>query len=338
MWKAVPRSLPILGAATSAVRSSPRSVRVSLTDRCDLACLYCRPSRSDEKLPERLSWEALAGVIEGLFHTGIRRVRFTGGEPLLSPHAVRAVAHACSIGFTDLALTTNGTRLAELAPALREAGLERLTLSLDSLDEARFWRMTRGGKLRRVLDGLEAALAVGFDEIKINCVVLRGENDAELESITLWAWSLGLVPRFIEVMPIAEGAKLVPDRLVPASEMRERLAHLLRSDEPVRDPERGPAKYVASRDDPRRRVGFITGTSDTYCEGCDRLRVSAGGMIRPCLASDAGVAIESTSRAVEPEELAALVERAWALKPDGRVFRGCTEPGAARLSMRAIGG
>ncbi len=331
------RSLPILAATAPAVRSPPRSVRVSLTDRCDLACLYCRPSRSDEKLPERLTWEALSGVIEGLFHAGIRRIRFTGGEPLLSPYAVRAVAHAQSLGFSDLALTTNGTRLAELASALRAAGLERLTLSLDSLDEARFWRMTRGGKLGRVLAGLEAARRASFDEIKINCVVLRGENDTELESITLWAWDLGLVPRFIEVMPIAEGAKVV-DRLVPASEMRERLAHLLRADEAVRDPNRGPAKYVASRSDPERRVGFITGTSDTYCDGCDRLRVSAAGVLRPCLASDAGVAVESTSEAPSPGEFAELVERAWALKPDGSVFRGCTEPGAARLSMRAIGG
>jgi cyclic pyranopterin phosphate synthase len=313
-------------------------VRISLTDRCDLACLYCRPSRKDEKLPEHLSWEALAGVIEGLFHTGIRRMRFTGGEPLLSPYAVRAVEHARNLGVSDLALTTNGTKLAELAAPLRAAGLRRLTLSLDSLDDARFARMTRGGKLRRVLAGLDAARRVGFDEIKLNCVVLRGENDAELEDLTLWAWSLGLVPRFIEVMPIAEGAKLVDEHLVPAREMRERLSHLLLPEEAIRDPERGPAKYVASRHDSGLRVGFITGTTDTYCEGCDRLRVSAAGMLRPCLASDAGVAVESMSLAAEPGAIAELVERAWALKPDGRVFRGCTEPEAARVSMRAIGG
>jgi cyclic pyranopterin phosphate synthase len=285
-----------------------------------------------------MSFEALAGVIEGLVHAGVRRMRFTGGEPLLSPHAVRAVALARQLGVSDIALTTNGTRLAELAAPLREAGLERLTMSLDSLDELRFARMTRGGKLRRVLEGLDAARRVGFDEIKINCVVLRGENDAELESIVHWAWSLGLVPRFIEVMPIAEGAKFVPDRLVSAAEMRQCLAHLLVADEPVRDPDRGPAKYVTSRHDARQRVGFITGTTDTYCESCDRLRVSAAGMLRPCLASEAGVSVESTSQAAAPTEIVRLVERAWALKPDGRVFRGCTEPEAARLSMRAIGG
>jgi cyclic pyranopterin phosphate synthase len=265
-------------------------------------------------------------------------MRFTGGEPLLAPHAVRAVAFARDLGVPDIALTTNGTRLAELALPLRAAGLKRLTLSLDSLDELRFARMTRGGKLRRVLEGLDEARRVGFDEIKINCVVLRGENDAELESITRWAWSLGLVPRFIEVMPIGEGAKLVPDRLVSAAEMRRRLAHLLLSDEPERDPDRGPAKYVSSRDDARYRVGFITGTTDTYCDSCDRLRVSAAGVLRPCLASEAGVAVESRSLAAAPPEIARLVERAWALKPDGSVFRGCTEPEAAGLSMRAIGG
>ena len=331
------RSLPLINTSAAPARTAPRSVRISLTDRCDLACVYCRPSRKDERLPEHLSWDALAGVIEGLFHAGIDRMRFTGGEPLLSPHAVRAVAHAHGLGVSDLALTTNGTRLAELAPALRAAGLGRLTLSLDSLDETRFARITRGGNLRRVLAGLEAARAVGFDEIKINCVVLRGENDAELESILLWAWGLGLVPRFIEVMPIAEGAKLVPEKLVPAATMRERLSHLLSPDEAVRDPNRGPAKYVRSADG-RHRVGFITGTTDTYCEGCDRLRVSAAGVLRPCLASDAGVAVENLSVKEKPAAIAELVERAWALKPDGRVFRGCTEPEAAGLSMRAIGG
>ena len=289
-------------------------------------------------LAERLSWEALASIIDGLVRAGIRRIRFTGGEPLLSPYVVQAVARAHAIGVSDLALTTNGTKLSTLALPLRAAGLGRLTLSLDSLDEARFARMTRGGKLGRVLEGLSAARQVGFDEIKINCVVLRGENDDELEAITLWAWGLGLVPRFIEVMPIAEGAKLVRDHLVPAREMRERLSPLLLPDEARTDPDRGPAKYVASRHNPRLRVGFITGTTDTYCESCDRLRVSSAGVFRPCLASDAGVALESTSQAVESDGINDLVERAWALKPDGRVFRGCTEPGAAKLSMRAIGG
>jgi cyclic pyranopterin phosphate synthase len=328
----VSRSLPVIA------KLPPRSVRVSLTDRCDLACVYCRPSRSDGYELDRLDLPAIRTMLQGLIAAGVRRVRFTGGEPLLSPHVVEAVRHAAELGADDIALTTNGTRLERLAEPLRTAGLRRLTLSLDSLDPARFERITRGGRLHRVLEGLAAARSVGFDEIMINCVVLRGENDVELVAITLWAWNLGLVPRFFEVMPIAEGAKLVRDHLVPAREMRERLPPLRLPDEARTDPDRGPAKNVASRHDPGLRVGFITGTTDTYCESCDRLRVSSAGVFRPCLASDAGLAVDSTSQAVEPQAVVDLVERAWALKPDGRVFRGCTEPGAAELSMRAIGG
>ncbi len=337
------RFLPIFGeleraAAAEVSATSPSSVRISLTDRCDLACVYCRPSRSDGYLPDRLDEPALHTLIQGLLLAGVRRIRFTGGEPLLSPHVVGAVARAAELGADDIALTTNGTRLTKLARPLREAGLRRLTLSLDSLDPERFERITRGGKLERVLDGLAAARAVGFDEIKLNTVVLRGENDDELERMTLFAWKHGLVPRFIEVMPIAEGARIVAERLVPAAEILERLAPLLSDARPAVDPERGPAKYVASRHDPKLRVGVITGTTDTYCKGCDRLRVSATGVLRPCLATDRGVGAAVAARAGDPALIARTVAEAWKLKPDGDVWKGCTEPSAGSVSMRAIGG
>src|SRR5258708_2708773 len=199
---------------TMAERPAPRSVRLSLTDRCDLACLYCRPSRSDGYLEQRLGDDAWRAMIAGLVRSGVRRVRITGGEPLLHPRVVEMVAHLASVGLDDLALTTNGTRLERLARPLRDAGLRRLTVSLDSLDAARFARITRGGKLAQVLAGIEAARAARFEELKINTVVLRGENDDELEAITLWAWELGMLPRFIEVMRIGEGARLPPASLV----------------------------------------------------------------------------------------------------------------------------
>lgn len=332
------RFLPILERQRVPPAVAPQSVRVSLTDRCDLACVYCRPSRHDGRLQDRLDLAAVKTMLDGLVLAGVRRFRFTGGEPLLSPHVVAAIAHAKSLGAEDIALTTNGTRLTELAAPLRSAGLMRLTLSLDSLDPARFERITRGGKLERVLAGLAAARAVGFDEIKLNCVVLRGENDGELEQLTLFAWKHGLVPRFIEVMAIGEGAKIVGERLVPAAEMLERLAPLLEPARPQVDPDRGPAKYVRSRRDPGLRVGFITGTTDTFCDGCDRLRVSANGMVRPCLAKDDGVSGASAASAGDPESVLHAVREAWLLKPDGREWRGCTEPSAEHLSMRAIGG
>jgi len=339
----VSRFLPILGALESAAgasitKTAPASVRISLTDRCDLACVYCRPSRTDGYLPDRLDEPALHTLIEGLLLAGVRRVRFTGGEPLLSPHVVGAIARAKALGAEDIALTTNGTRLAKLAAPLRDAGLARLTLSLDSLDAARFERITRGGNLARVLEGLAEARRVGFDEIKLNTVVLRGENDDELERITLFAWKHGLIPRFIEVMPIAEGAKVVGKHLVPAREILERLSPLLATEAPLVDPERGPAKYVHARRDRSLRVGVISGTTDTYCAGCDRLRVSATGVLRPCLATERGVSASAAARDGSAESIARAVAEAWTMKPDGETWRGCTEDTAKSVSMRAIGG
>jgi len=316
----------------------PRSVRVSLTDRCDLACVYCRPSRNDGYLEERLDDKSWRFVMQALHVAGVRRVRITGGEPLIHPRVVERVAFVASLGFEDIALTTNGTQLERLAGPLRAAGLERLTISLDSLDPQRFARITRGGALAQVLLGIDAARRVGFHELKINCVVLRGENDDELPSLTRWAWSLGITPRFIELMPIAEGANIVGTHLVTAREMRERLAPLIETHEAVVDPDRGPAKYVRAKHDHRLRIGFITGTSDTFCDSCDRLRVAADGMLRPCLATDVGVSAKGPAEAGESGALATAIDEAWRLKPDGKVWKGCTEPTAAHVSMRAIGG
>jgi len=287
---------------------------------------------------DRLDLPAIRTLLEGLLTAGVRRVRFTGGEPLLSAHVVEAVRQAASLGADDIALTTNGTRLEKLAVPLRQAGLRRLTLSLDSLDPVRFARITRGGRLDRVLAGLAAARAAGFEEIKLNTVVLRGENDDELERLTLFAWKHGLIPRFIEVMPIAEGAAIAAERLVPAAEVLERLSPLLVAEPAERDPDRGPAKYVRSRFDARLRVGVISGTTATFCDGCDRLRVSASGTLRPCLATDRGVPAAAAAQAGEVRGVAQAVVEAWALKPDGRTWKGCTEPTAKDVSMRAIGG
>jgi GTP 3',8-cyclase len=303
-----------------------------------MACIYCRPSRNDGYLEERLDEAGWRAMMSGLVASGVRRVRITGGEPLLYPRVVEMVAYAASLGIDDLALTTNGTKLVKLARPLADAGLQRLTVSLDSLDAARFRRITRGGDLGRVLGGIEAARGAGFKEIKINCVVLRGENDDELPLLTRWAWDRGITPRFIELMPIAEGAAIVGTHFVAASEMRERLASLIEPDEARVDADRGPAKYVHARSDHRLRVGFITGTSDTFCNACDRLRVAADGILRPCLATDTGVSAKSVAEAGDGASIVEAIRRAWELKPDGTVWKGCTEETAAKVSMRAIGG
>jgi cyclic pyranopterin phosphate synthase len=337
--------LPIYGAlrakpSPTLEQTSPRSVRLSVTDRCDMACVYCRPSLRDGYLPaaDRLDvdhWEAL---VAGLMKAGIRRVRITGGEPLLFRNLTEVIARLRALGVEDLALTTNGSRLEGKAHELREAGLQRITISLDSLEAERFWRLTRGGDLAAVLRGIDAALAAGFDEVKTNTVVLRGENDHELPHITTWAWAKGITPRFIEVMGVGEGARIWRDKLVTVDEQRARLAHLLADRPGVRDRDRGPSKYVPARDGSARRVGFITGSSDTYCEGCDRLRVTSDGVLRPCLATNDGVDVADDLRqGADAPRIAERLRQAWTMKPDGR-WKGCTEETARTVNMRATGG
>lgn len=334
----LPREAGAVPARSAGSAPPPRSVRVSVTDRCDFACTYCRPSHHDGYVDGRLRVPVWRTMFEGLRKAGVRRVRLTGGEPLIHPEIVAIVAELAAIGFDDIALTTNASQLARLAAPLKAAGLHRLNISIDTLDPGRFRDVTRGGDLGKVLAGIDAALAVGFAPIKLNTVVLRGVNDDELEAMLLWAWERRMLPRFLEVMPIAEGARLVKEHLVTVAEMRARLAHHLVAEEARVDPGLGPAKYVASRRDPSLRAGFISGTSDTYCETCDRLRVSSQGTLRPCLATDDGVDASAEARAGDLAGITQRIAEAWTKKPDGQVWKGCTEDTAARVSMRAIGG
>ncbi len=333
------RLLPVIDArARPFERVSPRSVRISVTDRCDFACTYCRPSRDDGYEDHRLDLAAWDALVDGLVQAGVVRFRLTGGEPLVHPRAVDLVRLIADKGVSDLALTTNASQLARLARPLRDAGLHRINVSIDTLDAERFTRLTRGGRLADVLRGIDAALDAGFAPIKLNTVVLRGENDDELGALCDFAWARGMVPRFLEVMPIAEGAALSRTHLVTVHEMRERLVPWLADGALAVEPDRGPARYVAARHDPSKRVGFISGTSDTYCGTCDRLRVSSTGVLRPCLATDDGVDVAGLLRAGDAAAVPAKVGEAWDLKPDGLTFKGCTEPSAAGVSMRAIGG
>lgn len=332
-------ALPVLPSARAAASAPPRSVRLSLTDRCDLACVYCRPDRRDGYLrPEaRLDLAAWKTMVSGLVAAGVRRVRLTGGEPLLHPDVIDVVRFLGDLHLEDLALTTNATRLAGLAVPLREAGLRRLNVSLDSLDAARFARLTRGGRLADVLAGVEAACSAGYDEIKLNAVVVKDENESELEALVRWSWERGVVPRFLEIMAVGEGARM-QDRLVTVAEMRARLGDVLAPGVAVPEAERGPARYVAARHDPARRVGFIAGTSDTFCAGCDRLRVASDGVLRPCLATNDGVAAAAPARQGDVRAVRLAVASAWTKKPDGTAWKGCTEPTAADVSIRGIGG
>ncbi len=364
----MPLHLPVLGSAPPRAvsplrpaapshdapaieRAGPRAVRISITDRCDLACIYCRPHRRDGYLPaeRRIDARYWATLVEGLARRGVTRVRITGGEPLVHPDVVEIVRAVARVpGVDDVALTTNATLLSELAAPLRDAGLARVNVSIDSLDPIRFSRFTRGGRLDVVLAGLEAARAAGFEELKTNTVVVgphedpheRDEddlrNDDELVAITRWAWSIGATPRFLERMKVGEGARL-RHRIVSYGAMRARLAELLVDGIATRDEARGPAVYVDARE-PGKRIGFITGSTDTFCDGCDRLRATSDGRLRPCLATNDAVDVSSAIRDGDLEGIATGLDEAWKMKPDGVVWKGCTEETAAAVDMRATGG
>lgn len=261
---------------------------------------------------ELLSFEEIARLVRLFRGLGVETVRLTGGEPLLRRGLAELISMIRAEGIDDLALTTNATLLERQAEALHRAGLTRLNVSLDSLNPETFADITRGGDLRRVLRGLEAARAVGIRPIKLNTVVMRGQNDHELPALVDFAFEHGFVPRFIELMPLGTGAgaALGAARVVSVAEMKRRLAdRLLPASEPelAAMPGRGPATYVDAQGGAGRRVGFIGAVTENFCERCNRVRVTAQGQIRACLASPEGLSLRDLLRREESDEALLLV-------------------------------
>ena len=313
-------------------------LRASITDRCSMSCVYCMPTGGEgvhARRPELLSFEEITRLVSLFARHGIRRVRLTGGEPLVRRDAVELVRRIAEAGVGEIAMTTNGARLGTLARPLREAGLGSVNVSVDSLDGARFAEITRGGLLYEVLAGIDAALEVGL-EVKINCVALGGVNDGELGAIVDWAWSLGIVPRFIELMPIGEAAGLPPERFVPAARIVEALGDRVEAGPAETVADRGPARYLGG---PGGRVGIITAVSDEFCAGCNRIRLTSHGSLRACLASRRAVSLRDRLRAgATDRELvwAALVSLGG--KADGHAFADAGDREHARVGMSLVGG
>lgn len=317
-------------------------LRLSLTDRCDLACVYCMPPGGEPEhalRPELLSFEEVVRVVSLFVQGGVRRVRFTGGEPLVRKDVVRLVAMVrAATELDELVMTTNATRLAELAEPLAKAGLDGVNVSIDSLDPDRFREITRGGELGPVLAGIHAARAAGL-EVKLNAVALGGVNDDEVGRLVDWAWELGVTPRFIELMPLGEAASLPRERFLSAAEILERLGDRVDGESARRgDPGRGPARYVgASRGG--RRVGFITAVSDEFCGACNRVRVSAMGDLRACLADRRAVSLRDGIRAgLSDAELAWAIHWALGTKEAGHRFTDASADEHTRVGMSLIGG
>ncbi len=302
-------------------------LRVSITDRCNLRCVYCMPP---EGVPPRrrediLSLEQITSVVAAAAAVGFRRVRLTGGEPLVRRGVIELVEKLAALpGIEEVAMTTNAVLLGRYAGELAAAGLKRVNISLDSMRPERFRRMTRLGELGSVWHGIAAAERAGLTPIKINVVVVRGVNDDEIANIAALTLEHPWHVRFIEVMPIAgaedwgQGMPTAADRLVPVAEMIERLSGLGRlavDDGPCGA---GPARYYRL---PAAlgSLGFISPISEHFCENCNRLRLTADGWLRTCLFSDAGVYLKPALDAGETNgRLSILFEQAVALKPQAR--------------------
>ncbi len=263
-------------------------LRVSVTDRCNLRCVYCMPEAGLPWIakPDILTYEEIASIVRAAASIGVRSIRLTGGEPLIRRDLERLVAMIAAIpGIDDIALSTNAMRLADQAPALRAAGLGRVNISLDTLQEERFTAIARRPGLNRVLAGIEAAIAAGLTPVKINCVVMRGANDDELEAFAELTRERAVHIRFIEVMPVTENVELQKDAWVSSDEVLARLG-ALGALSPVPNPHgNGPARTFAYDGAPGT-VGVISPLAHDYCETCNRVRLSADGRLKLCLFGD----------------------------------------------------
>lgn len=275
-------------------------LRVSVTDRCNLRCVYCMPDEGIEKRPhaDMLRYEELALVIRAAAELGICKVRLTGGEPLARlglPGFVRMVA--AIPGIDDLSMTTNGTLLARHAAALADAGLHRVNISLDTLRADRFEQITRRGRLGDVWAGITAAKASGLIPIKLNMVVIRGLNDDEVIDFARRTATDGWHVRYIEWMPVGANSNWAGNGVVPIPEIRRRIEAELGPLEPVHGPMgNGPARYYRLPGT-QGTVGFIGALSEHFCDTCNRLRLTADGRLRPCLMNAHEIDLSATLRA-----------------------------------------
>ncbi len=298
-------------------------LRISITDRCNFRCLYCMPEEGMEWLDrsDLLSFEEIERITRILVERcGVTSVRLTGGEPTVRARLPLLVEKIARLGV-DLAMTTNGATLALIAGDLRRAGLERINISIDSLDPERFRRLTQRDELGRVLDGIEAAVAAGFSPVKLNVVLMRGINDDEVVDFLRFGRERGVTVRFIEFMPLDAQGEWSADRVVPYAEILDRAAEHFDFDPVSRGHE--PAERFRYRDG-QGEFGVIASVTQPFCESCDRMRLSAEGQLRNCLFATEHVDLRTILRngGSDDDLIAAIageVERKWAGHAIGQV-------------------
>jgi len=297
-------------------------LRLSLTDRCDLRCFYCMAEHM-VFLPRKdlLSLEELGQVADAFIGRGVRKIRLTGGEPLVRKGFLTLVEHLSghlSAGRLDeIALTTNATQLHRFAEPLKSLGVKRINVSLDSLDPLAFNRITRGGNITRVLEGIDAGLEAGL-KLKINTVALKNDNADDIPAMIEWAHGRGMDMTLIEVMPMGDIGTDRTNQYIPLTEIRENLEQkwtLHNTDETTG----GPSRYVRISET-GGRLGFISPLSQNFCAGCNRVRVTCTGKLYMCLGQNDHVDLRATLRTGGPEALNAALDKAMLGKPERHNF------------------
>ncbi|MDH5396467.1 MAG: GTP 3',8-cyclase MoaA [Gammaproteobacteria bacterium] len=309
-------------------------LRLSVTDRCDLRCHYCMPEGfKDFGEPEDwLTFDEIERVIRVFGELGTKRIRITGGEPLVRKNLPTLAGRLSALaGIEDLSLSTNATRLQKHAAALQQAGISRINVSLDTLHADRFKEIT-GGKIEKVIDGLMAAKEAGFHPIKINMVVMRGINDDEVEEMVKFCIENDFTLRFIETMPMGDTGRTASQQYIPLNEIYERLEKKYTLVN-ARMNGGGPARYVRV-EGTELRIGFITPMSQHFCETCNRVRLSVDGTLYLCLGQEDSYPLRKHLRAgISDDELKQHIYNAINIKPEKHEFSNKPEKLVRFMSM-----
>ncbi len=308
-------------------------LRMSVTDACNLRCTYCMPPDGMKECPCRqaMSVDEFAEIARAAASLGMKKLRITGGEPLVRSDIVPLVRKLGKIpGIEDMSLTTNATLLAPIAKELFEAGIHRINISLDTLNAAKYEKITRGGHLADALEGLRAAFEAGMSPVKLNTVLIGGFNDDEIEELAALTLNYPVQLRFIELMPIGNaGGEFSAEAFLPDSAVLDRLPQL----EPIPS-EKHTVARLYKLPDAKGEIGLISPLSNHFCAECNRLRLTADGCLKPCLHS----AEEIPVRGLHGRELEDAILTAVSHKPEKHVALSATERSEAKRSMYRIGG
>ncbi|MBA53717.1 MAG: GTP 3',8-cyclase MoaA [Pseudomonadales bacterium] len=314
-------------------------LRISVTDRCDFRCVYCMAEEMTF-LPRTqiLSLEEIHRIANAFVDLGVKKIRLTGGEPLIRRNVITLIEKLGQMPMLDqLVMTTNGSQLEKSAPLLKQAGVKRINISLDSLDPERFRNLTRTGDLSQVLNGIDAALGQGFDSVKINAVILKGRNDDEILPLIDFARAKGTDITFIEEMPLGNISEHQRDECFMSSEAVREVISSRYALNPITHSSGGPARYYRFEDS-ASKVGFISPHSHNFCGDCNRVRLTAEGRLLLCLGNEHSVDLRAVVRSTDDDAvLRQAIVDAMGLKPEQHYFDLQDEPQIVRF-MNMTGG